>query len=230
MKKIIIAILALTLIFTVAVSVGAKTSPKPKEYYDITVSVQGSGEAEADPYKVKKNTEGTTTLTATDKDGFFTRWIISGEYTIIDGSLDSKTLVILPKSDIQAIASFSKEKDYLNISTSVSGDGSASAEPSRIKKGSGDTITLTATDGNDKFVNWVIQGDYDIISGDLKSRVLVIRPKTDINAIAYFNNSGKPNPDDNAGSPKTGDILLYVIGALVAAFGIGFVAFKKLRA
>lgn len=229
MKKILIAVLALTLVFTMAISVGAKKSPSGKEYYDIKILVEGSGDATAEPYKIQKNTEGTTTLTATDKDGFFTRWIISGKYEIVSGSLGSRTLVILPKSDISATASFSKEEDWLNVTATAVGDGTASADPGRVKKGSGDTVTLVATDGSDQFIKWELHCDYDVISGDVKSRVMVIRPLTDGNAIAYFSSSGNGGTSNGSTSPKTGDTLLAVLGMMVVALGLGVFAFKKVR-
>lgn len=108
MKKILAAILALTLVFAMAVSVGAKVSPTPKEFFDVTVRTEGSGDADADPYKVEKNEDGSSTLTATEKNGKFQRWEIEGEYEILEGSLTSKVIRIRPLSDIVATAIFTE--------------------------------------------------------------------------------------------------------------------------
>ncbi len=86
-------------------------SPTPEEVYSIEVTYEPSdgsiGDASADNYQVIKNTDGTVTLTATPKNGGkFTEWKIDGEYEVVDGSLDSPTITIRPKSDIKAEAVF----------------------------------------------------------------------------------------------------------------------------
>lgn len=100
-------------------------------------------------------------------------------------------------------------------------------------------VKLTAVEkGNGEFVKWTIEGDYEIISGSLTDPVLVIKPKSDIHAIAYFTQPGstpdspsKPsNPDEGTSSPKTGDPLWIVLGLSILALGLGAVAVKKIKA
>lgn len=99
-------------------------------------------------------------------------------------------------------------------------------------------VKLTAVEkGNGEFIKWTIEGDYEIVSGSLTDPVLVIKPKSDIHAIAYFTQPGatpdtpaKPsNPDNSKSSPKTGDPLWIVLGLSILALGAGAVAVKKIK-
>ena len=240
MKRIVSIALVVVLVFALAATAAALPSPQGKSYYKISVDAEGSGDVDASKSKVVKNSDDTVTLTATDADGFFTLWMIDGEYTIVDGDLNSPVITILPLSDIKATASFSQEEDWLVITTEVVGDGTASANPARVKKGSGDTVVLTAVDGEDEFSFWELQCQYDIVKGDLKSRELVIRPYTDIHAIATFVNSDqkddskkdepkKDNTNDDDTSPKTGDPLYVVLTMMALALGFAVVAGKKIK-
>ena len=240
MKKIISIALVLVMVFALtAVATSAKESPKGEKYYSITTDAEGSGTASADKDKVAKDATGddaNVTLTATENGGFFTKWIINGNYDPVSGDVNSSVFVIKPKSDIHAIASFRADKDYLTVTAETLGDGTATAEPSKIPVGSNGTSTLTATDGSKgKFVKWVLACDYEIVSGDLNSKVLVIRPSTDVHATAYFTEDGKDHGDitdknkDNTTSPKTADATPYVATiVLLAMFGAMF-AVKKIK-
>ena len=265
MKKVISVALALLLVFALTASFAAKDSPEGKEYYNITVSWEpedGSlGTAETDKNKVAKDATGDdaiVTLTALeDGDGYFTLWIIEGDYEIVEGDESSTVLKIRPKSDIHAIASYSVDEDFLTIFVTTRGDGTASADPTKVQKGSNNTVTLTAVDGLDTFVIWELNCKYDIVSGSLTDRTLVIRPYTDIHAVAVFESSGtvstpdseptestssnpgstpEPSPGEPSGpsngsgtSPKTGDPLFIVIGLAVLALGAGTLAVKKIK-
>lgn len=67
----------------------------------------------------------------------------------------------------------------------------------------GDTITLKATQSAYPFTGWVIDGKYEIVSGTLGSRKLVVRPLTDIIVEESFDVSGsegygkKPVPEES---------------------------------
>lgn len=232
MKRFVALSLAIVMIFAFAVSVAAKRSPTGKQYYKITTAVEnpGMGTVEASQNKIEKDSGDPVTLTATETTGFFTRWIITGDYEIVSGSIDSPELVIIPKSDINATANFSKEEDYLNITVEVVGDGTASVDKPRVLKGADEVVTLTAVDGKDTFVEWQLQCDYKIVSGNLKSRTLKIIPYTDVHAIAYFKNASKPGDQNGSStSPKTGDPLYAVVPFMAIALAAAFISMKKLK-
>lgn len=243
MKRLFAIALAVVMILAVTVSVSAKDSPTGKVYYSITTSTElpdGSlGTASSDKDKVDKTADGDdslVTLTASQTNGFFTRWIIQGEYDIISGDIESPVLVIRPKSDVHATASFTVDKDSLTMTVSVVGDGTADANPVKVAKGSDGTVTFTAVDGKDTFTEWIFDGgEYEIIEGDLKSRKLVVKPFTDLYATAVFGSSSAPASSSassgNTGStsPKTGDPLFIVLGLAVLALGAGALAIKKIK-
>ncbi|MBQ6153645.1 MAG: LPXTG cell wall anchor domain-containing protein [Ruminococcus sp.] len=234
MKKFLALMLALMIAASLVVTVSAATtyeSPTPTDYYSITTATEGSGSASADPVKVEKNSDGTSTLTATDNDGFFTRWIIDGSYQIVSGDLESNVIVIKPLSDITATASFSVDEDYLTITAEAVGAGTASADPGKVLKGSGDTSTLTAVEQGGTFVKWELQCDYEIVEGSLTSKVLVIRPLTDVHAIAYFKeaNPDAGKKDDSSTSPKTGDMSMIFAAMMLLATGAAVFAVKKIK-
>ena len=238
MKRIVSIALIIMMVLAMTVSVSALTSPGPKDYYKITVGSEGKGHATSDHDKVQIGTDGTVTFNAYEDGGFFTKWVIDGKYEVVSGSEYDDVFVIRPRSDINAIAYFSEEKDYLNVYVSVDpeGYGEASADPSRIKKSGDGIIKLTASGINGgKFREWLITGDYEIVEGDLNSETLVIRAFTDIYAVACFNKPGEtpteaPKPDDNGNtSPKTGYPLPIVFGLMALAMFGGTVAYKKIK-
>lgn len=238
MKRIISLALVLLMVFTVsAVSFSALDSPKGKDYYNIETESKGGGEADSDKSKVNKEStgdDGDVTLTATENSGYFTRWDITGKYDIISGDLTSPILVIRPHSDIDAVAYFRVDKDNYTINVDVIGDGKANAEPVKVGINSDGTVTLTATDGNDKFATWILDGLYEIVEGSLTSRTLVIKPLSDVDAVAKFTSDGKDDGSgtgttDKSTSPKTGDPTPYAVALIVlAAFGAMF-AVKKIK-
>lgn len=59
---------------------------------------------------VTKNADGTYTLKASTENGYkFTKWALTGEYTVVSGSLTSETLVIKPTSSVHGIAYWNGE-------------------------------------------------------------------------------------------------------------------------
>lgn len=117
-NKILIAVVVVLLAFS-AVPVLAANSPTAAPVYNITVdkgSVNkgGSKGIKVDGGKISVS-EGvveagkTVTFKATpDKNRKFKKWVIKGSYTIVDGSLTSKTITILPNGDIDVNATFKK--------------------------------------------------------------------------------------------------------------------------
>lgn len=138
-------------------------------------------------------------------------------------------------------------KDFYSISVSYSpADGSlgtASGDKSSVKVSDPDedgNVTLTAvTKDKGIFSKWTIEGDYELVSGSLTDPVIVIKPKSDISAVATFEKPGA-TPDsssskqssggsDSKSSPKTGDPLWIVLGLAVLALGAGALAVKKIK-
>lgn len=245
MKRVISIALVALMIFALTVSASALDSPGPKDYYKIEVGSQGKGHATESTDKVEIGTDNTVTFNAYEDGGFFTKWIIDGKYTIVSGDEYSPVLVVRPESNVNATAYFSEEKDYLNVFVTVDpeGYGEAHADPQKVKKNSDGTITLTASGTNGGTFNvWALTGDYEIVSGDLNSATLVIRPFTDVYATAYFTKPGetptqpKGEGDDETpekggpkSSPKTGYPLFIVFGLLGLAMIGGVVATKKIK-
>lgn len=238
MKRIISVALVVMMILAMTVSVSALASPGQKDYYKIEVGSEGKGHATKSTDKVQIGTDGTVTFNAYEDGGFFTKWIVDGKYDVISGGEYEDVFVIKPQSDILAIASFSEEKDYLHVYAKAVPEelGDATANPGRIKKNTDGTSTLTAVEENGGiFQEWVLECEYDIVSGDLKSKELVIRPYTDVYATAYFTKPGEeptePAKSDDKGntSPKTGYPLFFVFGAMGLAIIAGVVATKKIK-
>ncbi|MDO4743106.1 MAG: hypothetical protein Q4B04_03610 [bacterium] len=98
----------------------------------------------------------------------------------------------------------------------VSAKGNGSVEKTANSDG---TFTLTAKNNTgDSFVGWLIDGDYEIVSGSLKSPVIVIKLASNATAVATFTGSISET------SPQTGNnvIPFAVISflALVSVFAV----------
>lgn len=233
MKRFAAITLALILMFTFAVSVAAQESPIGKQYYKISVSAEGSGTATSSTNKVEKNTGDSVTLTATPDSGYFTRWIIDGDYELAEGySITDPVIVIIPSSDINAISSFSIDPDYLSMfaEADTPGHDTAEVDIAKVEKGTETEVTFTATEVDSEFIEWEFFCDYKIVSGDLKSKVITIIPYTDVRGVAHFKQGAQPpKPDEGEDSPKTGDPLPYALPVMALAFGAAVVAAKKLK-
>ena len=108
MKKVLsvlMAVLMLSALFAVAVSAEDNPSPEPQHYYTIEVTVEGNGTANGDP---TTGEEGETSkLVAKPDDGSkFIGWEITGEYEIVEGTLNSEVIVIRAKGTVKAVAKF----------------------------------------------------------------------------------------------------------------------------
>lgn len=113
------------------------------------------------------------------------------------------------------------EADY-HIVVDHSGDGTADADHYDVQIGSEGEVTLTATDGDQSFDHWVLDGDYEIIEGSLNSRYLKIRPHSNIHATAIFDSGTNGKKDKSDTSPKTGTLpyalaLVFIAGIAGAA-------------
>ncbi len=118
MKKAISLLIAVLLMVCGIVSVSAEISPTAsvvdtKIIIDAVAVPEEGGTATPgidDPVEYIVGSDGTVTLIASTNDGFkFSHWeFITGEFDIVEGSLTSSTIVILPKGDtnIRAYAYF----------------------------------------------------------------------------------------------------------------------------
>ena len=131
-------------------------------------------------------------------------------------------------------------KTYYSVTTSSEGQGDAHSDKNKVDINPSTTedgyVTLTAEEGGGSFVKWVIEGDYNVISGDENSLEFVIEPLSDIKAVAVFEGgetvpvvtpTEKPNTDNT--SPKTGDPTMMFVVLALAALGLGVFAVKKIK-
>jgi len=93
----------------------------------------------------------------------------------------------------------------------------------------GETITLTKTEGSDyEFKGWVITGEYEIVSGDVNSDEIVIKPLSDIKVLESYDVETEPSdPNDSDKAPQTGNSALVVTVLLTAGAFVAMVATKK---
>lgn len=121
------------------------------------------------------------------------------------------------------------------IYVDVNGTGEASADKIAIPVG--ETVTLTATETSSAFVFWNLNGEWEIVSGDQYQKVITIRPLSDIEAIATFEDGIEefaiPSHDKNPISPKTGQDPTYIYMLLslicIAAIGVMFGSYKCMK-
>ncbi len=127
--------------------------------------------------------------------------------------------------------------------------GDATVDVDRVLVGSDDLVTFTATEENGgKFIKWELHCEYDIIEGDMTTPVLVVRPKSDIEAVAFFEATPEeptkgteateaptvPEKDptqknDSPTSPKTGDMSIMLAVVMLMAVGISVIAVRKIK-
>lgn len=72
----------------------------------VEVDTPGNGTAEVDIPKVLKGSDTQVTFTANEADDEFIEWEFFCEYTIVSGDLKSKTITIIPYTDIHGVAHF----------------------------------------------------------------------------------------------------------------------------
>lgn len=114
-------------------------------------------------------------------------------------------------------------KSYYQIELSVRGTGEATSSTNTVEVGTDDTCTFTAKETSEKFVFWNISGDYDIVSGDYEELVFTIRPKSDIQVFATFDDGVLEHAvpaEKSLTSPKTGDYTSQVVATSMSISGI----------
>jgi hypothetical protein len=139
------------------------------------------------------------------------------------------TLAIVAAGAVTAFAADSPSgevKYKVNFATYASGSKKVSTNYTV----EGDTIKFTASESQYTFEKWEISGDYEIVSGSLTSKTLVIRPKADVSVVELFkevSTSGGSSSNTSDKSPTTGDAFS-VFAALIALISAGaFVVVKK---
>lgn len=107
----------------------------------------------------------------------------------------------------------------------------------------GDTVRLIAAEKSDyAFMGWHIEGEYEIVSGTLKSKVLVIRPLSDIKVEEMYNVKGSlgyvepddtpdkepTKPNESPEAPQTSDNTL-PFALMLVAVGVSAMLYSKKR-
>ena len=100
------------------------------------------------------------------------------------------------------------------------------------KKNDDGTYTITAyPDDGHTFTGWELTGDYEIISGSLTDRVMVIRLKSDVVATASFDGKKPVKPWEDDKAPQTGNMILPVaFVAVVSLFGCAYAVKRSFSA
>ena len=97
----------------------------------------------------------------------------------------------------------------------------------------GDNIRLIVDDKYiNSFIKWIIEGDYEIVSGTLTDTEILIHPKSDIDAYVHITYSAhdtdKPGkPDDSKKSPDTSAAPIASAVAVMALAGMTALIAKK---
>lgn len=114
--KVLIATIIAVLAFS-SMSVMAANSPSGSGLNNVKVNGQSVGKKGSSTIKVNGGSITVSggaikvgkklTITANPNNGnTFTKWVITGDYTIVSGDLNSAELVIIPKSDVSISAVF----------------------------------------------------------------------------------------------------------------------------
>lgn len=106
MKKISAIVLVLAMMFALATTAFAISSPTGEKDYDIKTYVVDDveGTAAFQWYKIIPEGDNIRLIVDDKYINSFIKWIIEGEYEIVEGSLTDTEIVIRPKSDINAFA------------------------------------------------------------------------------------------------------------------------------
>ncbi len=214
MKKIISLVLAMLVLAVAAVPVFAADSPGETQKY--TVNVSSSDDSRGTVTKTL-NEDGTVTLTANPVTNEFTEWVITGEYELASGKLTDKTIVVKLLSDATAVANFNGKTIGGGYTVNISSSDDSRGTVTKTLNEDG-TVTLTASSITHEFTEWVITGEYELASGKLTDKTIVVRLLSDATAVANFN--GKAI----GGSPQTGTsavpalMLLSLISAGAALY------------
>ena len=106
MKKIIVLALSLIMVFSFATTSLAVISPSGEDEFTIRIYYVSDidGTSAYQYYRAIPEGDGYRLLIDDEYLNYFVKWIIDGEYEIVEGSLTDPEIVIRPKSDITAYA------------------------------------------------------------------------------------------------------------------------------
>lgn len=104
MKKIISLLVAVVAMLAVSVTSFAVKSPVAPPDFDVNIGgiIDQNGNSKTDTSWIKVIKDGENLIISVEDgyEDFFIKWIITGEYEIIEGDLNSPTLVIRPLGNI----------------------------------------------------------------------------------------------------------------------------------
>lgn len=123
-------------------------------------------------------------------------------------------------------------KYTVTVSSNVGGSNKANYKMVRNSNG---TVTLTAVNTTAAFLKWeVVSGNYELVSGSLTSKKIVVRPLSDLKIKLHYKSEKADKPvvkptDPSNKSPKTGNnIPVVAVGILaVAALGVTVIGKKS---
>ncbi len=133
-------------------------------------------------------------------DTYFYSWRLSGEYDVVQGSVDKfgdsfdRTLVIKPLSDVSVTAWFENNTGfhfaYVETNSSIYVPDCTQAEV-----GLGDSFTFSVPEDIPGFIGWDFSGDYDVIEGNVdqdfsSDRTVVLKPRSRVVGFAWFDETG----------------------------------------
>lgn len=122
-------------------------------------------------------------------------------------------------------------KDFYNVVAKVKDDKGGSAVTDRPTVPVGETATLTAKeDDGFEFIGWTFTGEFEWVEGDANSKVIVIRPKSDVVFVAAFSGEGADKDTDKE-SPETSsvDMTAVAVWACVLALGVAVTLYTGKR-
>lgn len=126
--------------------------------------------------------------------------------------------------------------NYYAMYVNIDGHGQAEVDKISIPAGSDEPVTFTALSGEGyHFVKWKIEGDYNIIEGNIYSSTIKLHPTSDIFAIAVFNDGDGTvaTMDTSPISPKTGQnslpVFLTLAVLVLSAGSIMMINTKKIK-
>ncbi len=137
-------------------------------------------------------------------------------------------------------ATYSAEgEEVFKVNVSSFADGTKAPGNYKVEKDG--TITLTISEDREyDFVKWAIDGEYEIVSGSLTSKTLVIRPLSDLDIEEAYDVEGSQGAgeepadlDENESdkAPETGNSALgFALLLTVGGFATVMVAKKRLAA
>ncbi|MEE0855709.1 MAG: hypothetical protein U0L58_00195 [Ruminococcus sp.] len=133
-------------------------------------------------------------------DVYFYSWRLSGEYDVVQGSVDKfgdsfdRTLVIKPLSDVSVTAWFEYNTGF-HFARVKTNSNIYVPEYSAAEVVLGGTFTFSVPKDIPGFIGWEFSGDYDVIEGNVdqdssSDRTVVLKPRSGVDGFAWFDETG----------------------------------------